>query len=58
VIEAGAGDPAAESERWLLEMARVHGDGFADTLRLLFGSSRCTQCEAPFELREAVGLNG
>lgn len=58
VIEAGAGDQAAESERWLLEMARAHRDGFADTLRLLFGSSRCTQCEAPFELREAVRLNG
>lgn len=58
VIEAAAGHPASESERWLLEMARAHRDGFVNTLRLLFGSSRCTQCEAPFELREAVRLNG
>jgi len=58
VIEAGAGDPAAESERWLLEMARAHRDGLIATLGLLFGTSRCTQCEAPFELREAVRLSG
>ncbi|HAI47066.1 MAG TPA: hypothetical protein DCM50_10270 [Stenotrophomonas sp.] len=55
-IEAGAGDPASESERWLLEMARAHRAGFIATLALLLGTSRCTRCETAFELREAVRL--